>query len=32
MTTAGKLDAGLRPTDDLRHRPVAGERTRDSLF
>ncbi|MDQ1541678.1 MAG: hypothetical protein QOH29_2404, partial [Actinomycetota bacterium] len=32
MTAAGKLDAGLRPTDDLRHRPVAGERTRDSLF
>ncbi len=25
-------DAGLGPDDDLRHRPTAGERTRDSLF
>ena len=32
MTTAGELRDGLGPTDDLRHRPVAGERTRDSLF
>lgn len=24
--------SGLRPADDLRHRPIAGERTRDSLF
>ena len=24
--------SGLGPADDLRHRPVAGERTRDSLF
>lgn len=32
MTTAREQDSGLRPTDDLRHRPVAGERTRDSLF
>src|ERR1700685_1703043 len=32
MTTAGELRDGLGPTDDLRHRPMAGERTRDSLF
>jgi hypothetical protein len=32
VTTASEQDPGLRPTDDLRHRPVAGERTRDSLF
>jgi hypothetical protein len=32
LTTAREQDSGLRPTDDLRHRPVAGERTRDSLF
>ena len=32
LTTAREHDSGLRPTDDLRHRPVAGERTRDSLF
>jgi hypothetical protein len=32
VTAAREQDTGLRPTDDLRHRPVAGERTRDSLF
>ena len=32
MTAPGELCDGLGPTDDLRHRPVAGERTRDSLF
>jgi hypothetical protein len=32
MTAADQKDSGLLPTDDLRHRPVAGERTRDSLF
>src|SRR5258708_20017231 len=33
MTAAAwERDSGLRPVDDLRHRPVAGERTRDSLF
>ena len=32
MTAAEQKDSGLRAADDLRHRPVAGERTRDSLF
>ena len=32
MSAPGELRNGLGPTDDLRHRPVAGERTRDSLF
>jgi hypothetical protein len=32
VTAAEQKDNGLRAADDLRHRPVAGERTRDSLF
>jgi hypothetical protein len=32
VTTASKQNNRLRPTDDLLHRPIAGERTRDSLF
>lgn len=32
MTAIGDSNSGLGPGDDLRHRPVAGERTRDSLF
>ena len=32
MTASEELRDGLGPADDLRHRPVAGERTRDSLF
>lgn len=32
MTTADRSNSGLGPADDLRHRPVAGERARDSLF
>jgi hypothetical protein len=32
VTAPEELRDGLGPADDLRHRPVAGERTRDSLF
>jgi hypothetical protein len=32
VTASEELRDGLGPADDLRHRPVAGERTRDSLF
>ena len=32
MTASEELRTGLGPADDLRHRSVAGERTRDSLF
>ena len=32
MTASEELRDGLGPADDLRHRPMAGERTRDSLF
>jgi hypothetical protein len=31
-TVSGIPDAGYRPEDDLRHRPSAGGKTRDSLF
>jgi hypothetical protein len=32
VTVSDNLHDGLNPTDDLRHRPAAGERMRDSLF